>query len=162
MTAELPTTPEALRRSRDATLYRLVHRAARTETSETLRRIGARGHRGVTPAFANLLANLDSDGTIVSALARRGGVTRQAASQQLIALEALGYVTRDGDPSDGRALLVRQTAKGRRLLFDALDVVAELEQEYASAIGEDIFATLKRNLHALLAQVDPLGALGRD
>ena len=83
----------------------------------------------------SLLANLDTEGTIISALARRAGVTRQAAGQQVASLEERRYVERRPSGSDGRAAVIYQTARSRALLNDALDIVEELEQGYAQTLG---------------------------
>lgn len=159
---EIPAEPAALRAWREQTLYRLLLRATRAETTETLKRLRARGHTTVTMVYTNLLANLDTEGTTISALARRAGVTRQAASQVLLEIERDGYVTREPDPLDGRAVLVRQTPKGRALLQDALEVVAELEAEYAQHLSHDDLDALRQTLAALLDHIDPAGTLGRD
>ncbi len=152
----------SLREWRDQTLYRLLLRASRAETTATLQRVQQIGHSYVSLADTNLLANLDTAGTTISALARRAGVTRQAASQQVAALEQAGYVTRSGSETDGRVAIVQQTAKARALLDDALDIVVELETEYAEHLGAARMATLKRLLTSLLARIDPGGTLGRD
>ena len=153
---------EQLRAWRDATLYRLLFRASRAEVAETIARLRARGHANVTTGYTSLMANLDTEGTTISALARRAGITRQAASQQLVAIERDGYVARELDPSDGRAWLIRMTPKGRTLLADALDVVAGIEAEYAAAVGEDRLLELKALLGDVLAHSDPAGTLGKD
>jgi hypothetical protein len=54
------TNSEALRAWRDRTLYRMLIRAARAETTETLRRLQARGYRDISLQDTNLLANLDT------------------------------------------------------------------------------------------------------
>jgi DNA-binding MarR family transcriptional regulator len=153
--------PVALRAWRDATLYRLLFRASRTEMAETLDRL-QRHHRRATLAYTTLLANLDTEGTTISALARRAGVTRQAASQQLAEIERAGYVKRVAAPNDARAVLVQQTAKGRALLQDAIEIVAGIEAEYAEQLGADRVAQLKSLLGDLLAVIDPGGMLGPD
>lgn len=155
--------PDALRAWRDSSLYRLVFRASRAETTETLTRLHRRGHPDtITLAATSLLANLDTEGTTISALARRAGMTRQGASQQLADLERDGYVVRRPDPDDARAVLVRQSAKGRALFEDAVEVVSELEDEYAAFIGAERLAVLKELLAELVDHVDPAGRLGRD
>lgn len=150
-----------LREWRDQTLYRLLLRANRAETTETLERIHARGYTDVSLTDTNLLANLDTEGTTITALARRAGVTRQAASQQVAALERLGYVERRPSPDDARAAVIYQSARGRRLLNDALDIVAALEADYAKHLGAKRLNELKASLDALLAEIDPEGTLGR-
>jgi DNA-binding MarR family transcriptional regulator len=152
----------ALRAWRDQTLYRLLLRASRSETTSTLERIHRLGYADVSLTDTNLLANLDTGGTIISALARRAGVSRQAASQQVAALERAGYVERRASNTDGRAAVVFQTARGRALLDQALNIVAELEDAYAEHLGPSRLATLKKLLASLVERIDPAGALGRD
>jgi DNA-binding MarR family transcriptional regulator len=152
----------AIRVWRDQTLYRLLLRASRAETTATLRRVRDLGYTDVSLADTNLLANLDTDGTIISALARRAGITRQAAGQQVAALERHGYVERRPSGSDGRAAVICQTARSRALLNDALDIVEELEEGYAQTLGPGRLRDLKSLLSALLDRIDPSGTLGRD
>ncbi len=150
----------ALRNWRDQTLYRLLLRASRAETAATLERVHQLGYDDVSLSDTHLLANLDTEGTVISALARRAGVSRQASSQQVAALERAGYVTRRASESDGRVAVVHQTARGRHLLNDALDIVESLEATYASELGSDRLAALKESLSLLLDRIDPIGALG--
>jgi DNA-binding MarR family transcriptional regulator len=158
----LPDDPAGLRAWRDATLYRLVTRASEAEMRETLSRLRQRGYQDVTNSDTALLANLDTADTTISALARRCGVTRQAASQQLALLSQRGYVSREPDPADSRAILVRRTAKGQALMRDALEIVAEIEAEYAGILGAGRLAALKELLTDLVGHADPGGTLGGD
>jgi len=148
----LPDDPARLRAWRDATLYRLMLRASEAERRETLRRLRQRGYQDVTGTDTALLANLDTADTTISALARRCGVTRQAT----------GYVSRKPDPADSRAILVRRTAKGHALMRDGLEVVAEIEAEYAGVLGAGRLAALKELLTDLVGHSDPGGTLGGD
>ena len=157
----LDDTP-ALRAWRDQTLYRLLLRASRVETLTTVEGLQKLGYTDVTTADTNLLANLDTAGTTISALARRAGVTRQAASQQVAALERAGYIRREPSPDDGRAFIVIQTERGRALLGHALDIVADLETGYEQLLGEEMLTALKEALAKLLSVTDSAGALGRD
>lgn len=157
-----PLDSPELRAWRDASLYRLLLRASRAETSATLEAIRRVGFDDVSLVDTNLLANLDTGGTTISALARRAGVTRQAASQQVAALVRSGYVQTRASKTDGRATVVIQTAKGRKLLDTALDVVEDLERSYADVLGAKDLAALKRHLTVLLEHIDPTGTLGPD
>jgi DNA-binding MarR family transcriptional regulator len=156
------TDTVALRTWRDQTLYRLLLRASRAETTATLDGIRRRGFADISLSDANLLANLDTEGSAISALARRAGVTRQAASQQIAGLERAGYVERRSSTTDGRAVLIIQTPRGRDLLAAALDVVEELEASYAALLGHAGLKELKGALASLLDRIDPIGTLGRD
>jgi len=158
----VPDDPARLRAWRDATLYRLMLRASEAERRETVSRLRQRGYQDVTNTDTTLLANLDTADTSISALARRCGVTRQAASQQLALLSQKGYVSREPDPADSRAILIRRTAKGQALMRDGLEVVAEIEAEYAGVLGARRLAALKELLTDLVGHVDPGGTLGGD
>jgi DNA-binding MarR family transcriptional regulator len=133
--------------------------ASVAEATATLAAIQEQGYSDVSLAGTALLSNLDTNGCTVTALARRAGVTRQAASQQVAALERSGYVRRRGSDTDARAVIVIQTSRGRALLEHALIIVRGLEQGYASIIGAEQYATLKAILTQLLEQIDPSGTL---
>lgn len=152
----------AIRAWRDQTLYRLLFRASRAETTATLDRVRRLGYTHVSLADTTLLANVDMAGTVISALARRAGITRQAASQRVAMLERAGYLARRSSDSDGRAAMVSRTPRGRALLDDALDIVEELEDGYAQILGAERCDALKTLLSSLLAHIDPSGTLGVD
>ncbi len=105
------------------------------------------------------MANLDTDGSTISELARRTGITRQAASQQIAELEKEHYVTRRPDPRDSRAVMVQRTAHGQELLMAALDIVAELETGYEAHLGAEDAQRLRELLLRLLEFSDPSGGL---
>lgn len=150
---------QPLRSFREQTLYRLLLRARRAENDEMVARIRARGYPDLQPSYPALLANLDTDGTSITGLAGKAGVTRQAASQQLAEIEARGYVEREPHPTDGRTVLVRRTPRGESLLRDALAVVSDLEAEYSEFLGQRQLASLKNALSHLLDHIDPGGRL---
>src|SRR5688500_11117522 len=83
-----------------------------------LRRIRASDRlMGVSPSKASALAVLVFGGPhSLSALAADEQVTAPSMSRTVAALEAEGYVTREPDPADGRALIISPTAKARRTL----------------------------------------------
>lgn len=151
-----------LRAWRDQTLYRRLLRASRAEATATLQQIHGLGYRDVSLRDTNLLANLDTEGSTITSLAHRAGVTRQAASQQVAALERAGYVERHASDLDARAVTVLQTSRGRALLDVALAIVEELERGYLDVLGPRRYANLNAALSSLLDHIDPAGALGTD
>ncbi len=149
----------AVRARREEMLLRLLFRATHVMNAEMARRIRARGHATFQPTFTTLLAHIDTEGTSISELARRAGVSRQAVSQLVRSIELGGFVERRANPADGRSVIVRHTDAGRQLLVDALGIMTAIEQEYAALIGDDEVTELRRLLDRLLAKVDPTGAL---
>lgn len=77
-------------------------------------------------------------------------------------MELAGYVERRPSDTDGRAVVIVQTAGGRSLLESALEIVEDLERAYAEHLGDMRLADLKQALSSLLARIDPVGTLGSD
>ncbi|MEV0528201.1 MarR family transcriptional regulator [Streptomyces sp. NPDC050439] len=94
------------------------------------------GESRVSPTQAGLFAVLDDEGTTVSELARRMGVTRQTAHQAVHGLVAAGLLEQAPDPTSGRQRLIRRTAEGERTHRRAEMVLRRVEQELAARIGE--------------------------
>jgi len=82
-----------------------------------------------------LITNLDAEGTRLTTLAERAGMSKQSMGQLARELERRGYVSRKIDPTDKRAFLIRFTNRGRWLLADARSAKDELEAEYAALLG---------------------------
>ena len=77
---------------------------------------------------ASLVLNVDRrSGTRLTELARRAGVTKQAMMVVVDELEVRGFVRRTPDPDDGRAKVVRLTARGRTLGAECRRAVAAVE-----------------------------------
>ena len=80
----------------------------------------------------------------LSALADAEQVRAPTITRLVAALEGAGLVTREPDPSDGRAALVRATSAGERLLVDArARRLRALSSEMEDLPPEDL-ATLTR------------------
>ena len=151
--------PVAVRARREQMLLRLLFRATHSMNAEMTRRIRARGWSTFQPSFTPLLGHLDTEGTTISTLAERMGVSRQAVSQLARAIEHACLVERVPHPTDGRSVLVRHTEAGRRILLDALDVMSSIEAEYSVRAGAHEIDELKRLLAHLLTEIDPDGSL---
>ncbi len=89
------------------------------------------------------------DGSRPSELAERAGMSKQAMNQLLQSLERLGYLSRHDDKEDQRARVVRFTARGRAAWARIHGILAEIEAEWRTTLGEKDFGRLK----ALLCRV---------
>jgi DNA-binding MarR family transcriptional regulator len=113
---------------------------------ERLERLGFE----VRPAFAFvLLASRDRPLT-GNDVANLLGMTKQAASKLVDAMEAAHYVTRKPHPDDARAKLLHIAPKGRRLLEAAEGIYAELEVDWAKVIGKSRVEALRADLTEVL------------
>lgn len=113
-------------------------------------RLIARGYTDIRPAHSHVFANLGMGSVRVTELAERAQVTQQAMGKMLREIERLGYVARDVDESDKRALEIRLTERGIQLARDSMEVVDEVYALYAEKIGEETLSTLESQLrHAI-------------
>ena len=109
-------------------------------------RLAERGHADVRAAHGAVFQYLDETGTTVSALAERAQITKQAMAELVLYLEGHGYVSREPDPHDRRAKLVRPTVRGREVVAIAQELVPELEDRIAAALGADRVEALRADL----------------
>jgi DNA-binding MarR family transcriptional regulator len=65
-----------------------------------------------------------------------------------------GFVTREPDPNDGRGVLVRLTAAGRKRADQALVAVSRHEAESVGVLGDRKRTQLANTLRELTAQFD--------
>jgi len=112
-------------------------------------RLAGLGFDDLRPAHGQVFQHLKEDGTRLTALARSAGVTAQSMGALVDDLERRGYVERTADPDDRRAWTIRPTARGRAEVHAAREVIADLEAECASIIGDKRYDTLIANLEEL-------------
>ena len=150
-----------MRQYRNTRLYRPLGRTLRVYNRRVIEGIHARGFTDFSPAFPQLLSNLDVDGTRIGVLAQRAGVTRQAAGQLLREIERCGYVEKRPAADDARATVVRFTPRGRRLLGAIFEMVDLIEAEFATALGPTDFERVRELMVRLADTIDPIGVFGR-
>jgi DNA-binding MarR family transcriptional regulator len=146
MSSRLPQTSA---RGRPENLAILLREPFRAGTELLHRRFAERGHPEVRPPHGNVMQFLDDDGTRVGVLAERAQITRQSMAELVAHLERLGYVERVPDTSDGRAMLVRATPRGKQLYAIAREVVAEVEAEWTKRLGKAKMRQLRQLLEEL-------------
>lgn len=113
------------------------------------------GYADITLAQARIAQRIGPDGTRLTDLAEQAQVTKQTAGFLVDQLERAGYVERVPDPTDGRARLVRLSARGQRATAVANAVAAEVETEWARHLGPRATVQLRRALTRLREITDP-------
>jgi DNA-binding MarR family transcriptional regulator len=106
----------------------------------------AAGYEDVNPAHVGLFRYPGLDGQRPSELADQLQITKQSVNDLLGHLEARGYLTREPDPDDGRARVVRLTLEGWRLQETIHGQAQAAEHHIAETLGADRYAQLQ---HAL-------------
>ncbi|WP_328374827.1 MarR family winged helix-turn-helix transcriptional regulator [Streptomyces sp. NBC_01020] len=128
------------------TLPQLLTEARRWFEEALLATMEEAGEVPVSPAQVHLFAVLGEQGTTVSGLARRMGVTRQTAHQAVHGLVAAGLLEQVPDPSSGRQRLIRRTAQGERAHRRAGLILQQVEDELATRIGHRAVDALRAAL----------------
>lgn len=105
-----------------------------------------RGYTDLRDPHMHVFGNVGIDGIRLTELAARAQLGLATMSELVTELEQWGYLERRPDPADGRARLIYPTSRGRQLLDDAGDRVAEIEQHWADVIGREEF---ERTCHVL-------------
>ncbi|MDT0342190.1 MarR family winged helix-turn-helix transcriptional regulator [Streptomyces sp. DSM 44938] len=132
-----PESPAEAERDplRQAELTILLGLAFQLLLGEFTGRLASAGYGDLRPAHGFAFQALGPHGATSSELARRLGVTKQAAGQLVDDLERRGYVRREPHPAGGRRKLVVLTEAGHRHLAVAGGVLHGLETELAARLG---------------------------
>ena len=112
--------------------------------------LAAGGHGALTRAHGVVFEMIDPGGSRVVDMARRARMTKQGMGQLVAAVEALGYVERVPDPTDGRAQLVRVTPLGEDAARAGQGGLAALESTWRGLLGDRRYATVRRALADML------------
>ncbi|MGW7005283.1 MarR family winged helix-turn-helix transcriptional regulator [Streptomyces sp. NPDC054933] len=126
----------------------VFYRRARASSGEMARAV----HPELEPAAYGLLVRLEEAGPErATDLAAYFGVGKATMSRQLRALEQLGLVSREQDPADGRAFLVRLTDEGHSRFTRVRDARRARYRRRLSAWDRGDITELARLLEALNA-----------
>lgn len=129
-----------------APLLRLMGLIHKQVSSELMRRLALAGFADMRMAHNAVFPHVPSEGIRLVDLSARAGMTKQAMSELVVDLEALGYLRRRPDPSDGRAKLIEFTKRGWASVDVALTSFAAIEAELADNIGAGRMRELRRTL----------------
>ena len=134
-------------------LLELVGEIGLRELHEGFERAGFPGMRKAHGAVWRFV-DLDN-GSRLTELAERAGLTRQAVGEVADDLERLGYLERVPDPSDGRAKLIRPTERGRTAWRLGEEILADIERAWAERYGKRRMAMVRETLEQILADEPP-------
>jgi len=114
--------------ARAITLITLLRRTSRAMIEDITQRMEAAGWPDAPSRHYPVFENIDPEGTRMTVLASRAGISHQAMGELVWELEQRGIVERAPDPSDRRARLVRLTDEGRVVVRAALREIAAIER----------------------------------
>ena len=139
----------------DVSPMAVIGRLGRAAASVDARLSETFARHGVDAATFDVLATLTRQGSpyelTPAGLAADAMITSSAVAQRLNRLEALGYVSRHPDPSDGRGKIVRLTSAGRAVVDRVLPDHLATERDVLGALSVDERAMLASLLSRLTA-----------
>lgn len=113
-------------------------------------RLAQHGYRDIPPTFGYVLVAIREAPATSRDLAKNLGVTKQAASKIIEAMEHDGYVKRLEHPDDGRASLVALTRKGRNFLALVEDIYRDIETEWAAITGKERMESMREDIRRVM------------
>ena len=111
-----------------------------------LERLHEHGFTDLEPAHLIVLQYPGPQGARPSELAARLRMSKQALNYQLGQLERLGYLERRPDPQDLRSKRIVLTPRAESAVPVIRDAVAEVEADWARALGPERFGQLRELL----------------
>ena len=123
----------ALRRFDERVLYLMAHNI---DVPLALSNLAARAQ--ISAAHIHITRHLELDGTRLTDLAQKAGMSKQAMGDLVDQCEAWGLVTRAPDSRDARARLVRFTPTGLDWLQAFRHAVVQAEAEFRADVGPEV------------------------
>lgn len=136
----------ALTRFDDRVMFLMAHHPG---VPLALSNLAARGQLGAS--HIHITRHLALQGSRLTELAERAGMSKQAMGKLVDQCEAWGLVSRQPDLRDARARRVEFTALGRAWLDAHRQAVEQTERELRAAIGEEVAAVIGIGLEAYAA-----------
>ena len=133
----------AMRRFDDRVLHLMAHNI---DVPLALSNLAARAQ--ISAAHIHITRHLDLQGTRLTELAAKAGMSKQAMGDLVDQCEAWGLVTREPDPRDARARIVQFTPTGLLWLQAFREAVAQAEREFRAEVGADVATVVKIGLEA--------------
>ena len=128
----------------DARVLQLM--ARNVEVPLALSNLAARDQ--VSAAHVHITRHLSLAGDRLTDLAQRAGMSKQAMADLVDQCVAWGLVTRESDPRDARARIVRFTPTGLAWLQAFRDAVAQAETEFRAEVGAEVATVVALGLEA--------------
>ena len=103
------------------------------------------------PSHSAVFAQIKTEGSRLTELARGANMTPQAMGELVDELEEMQYVVRRPDPSDRRAKLIVLTPKGQACIAAGLATIEGIEEQICQVLGEAGHRRLRELLQRLVA-----------
>jgi len=131
------------------TLLRLLDVALDDFGAELSKRVAAAGFPDIRMSHGCVFGNIEPDGSRLTELADRAGMTKQTVGEVASDLEQRGYLERVPDPTDGRAKIIRLTDRGRLARTVGGRLIDDIECEWGERFGVERVGALREVLESI-------------
>src|SRR4051794_21039785 len=100
-------------------------------------RMHAAGFSDLRPGHGCVFGTITREGARLTVLAERAQLTKQAVGEVVSELEERGYVERVPDPDDGRAKIIRLTARGEAAWTLGHSFLDEIRARWSERYGKE-------------------------
>jgi DNA-binding MarR family transcriptional regulator len=128
--------------------------AFRSLIDELHRTLSESGHHDARPLHGFALQAIGPDGCTASELGRRLGVSKQAAAKTVASLERVGYIRREPDPGDARAVRLLRTARGEEMLTLSAAFFGAYRTRLIQTLGPGQVAELEDGLQEMAGAIE--------
>jgi DNA-binding MarR family transcriptional regulator len=133
-------------RDRETHLGRLLLELSKDFIASSNDRMRKKGYGFIGSTHIRVLSQIADQGTELSDVIRRVGLSKQGINKILRQLESEDLIMTEVSQVDSRSRIVRFTKSGRKFLNSGFEVIDELEEEYVNELGKKEFLQLKKSL----------------
>src|SRR5262249_5169719 len=134
------------RRTPMSVLLSAAERALSIDLEDGLREAG---YRDVRAAHAQVFVAIDVEGSRLTDLAARAGMTKQAMGELVRYLEQHDYLEVEPDTRDRRAKLIRPTERGWSAHEVSIALLADADRKLADRLGDQALRDLRAQLRRI-------------
>lgn len=140
--------------NRAANLRQSLLRASRSVNAAIVEGLHQRGFKKLRSTHTALLSNLDLEGSGLTAIAQRAGMTKQAMGRLADELTSLEYIKKTRSENDKRAVKIEFTSAGLELMNHSFTIMEDLENRCAHHLGENQFKNLLTSLQGIVEELE--------
>ncbi len=102
----------------------------------------------------DLISYIDPDGTTITEIARRKGVTKQSISRTVQELLDMGFLESRPNPQDSRSKLISFNLNGESAMLQGFAVLAEIDNAIAKEIGAAEYQSILEGMQKVMQIVE--------
>jgi len=140
--------------NRAANLRQSLLRASRSVNAAIVEDLHQHGFKELRSTHTALLSNLDLEGSSLTTIAQRAGMTKQAMGRLADELISLKYIKKTPGEDDKRAVKIEFTTAGLELMNHSFTIMEDLENRCVHLVGENRFKNLLTSLQHIVEELE--------